>query len=1696
LSRIHEENTTALIFAFLPHHAIPAFTTLLSILPARLPADFQFLAPYIQSLTAPSRAVLVHRCIHHPDFLSNLSEYTLQSCRIQYQYPGLISFWGGLITEALSGILDSNKSGRSVVQREREQALLHRVGPIFAESLVMRKVPSIQIASYMAIAVFVSKAGLEDTAVTALMEQTVHGWTSDTIRPALVCLTILAQFRSAKQMSSKVTKALMKVPDIGALLVDIGQERRIDKIANGLCLALIERFTKKSDARGLPTIMSILMSRILKDKQLAVIFKSLLLAALKLDDTTDETGSLRRELGSALIKLSQATGPSGDIIQTVIQEVDFDIEELEMKLDLSFRTRRFPDAADADKEPEAIEAKPPQDLNVLVKELASRKEGLSPCLQRQPKDLFNEFSHLFFSIIADQAHNSAVLDQFDQSSKLKRSSALNDCTYFGFFVRVWCGPHPALARVAALNMVKNRLKEEQGSSKKDVQALLPYCLSALGDASKRVRQAAADLVAVIAGLYVLPASNKTSPPLWGKATLYGKGTDFTTMGADVVARVLHFQVLPSVEECIMDPGHIAEVLRAGIDKGTYQTKPDPALEPKDHLSSSARQALFSVFSSHVVATPLLLVKARILKALNGVRSVSGTTRTYHLLPVLQWWASLDDEEVNNLCAAEKLEVAAMDSLFADIVVANDSPGLEFILNYLRTATGAQRQGLIQALFTRIGTMWSALNDNVKATVAEQLLEMSQQTPEADGVDTIIPAESGDLLKKVPLTTAILASFLDSIQTGTKMITEPPPNKRRRTSSATGTRAIVSQITPELSQTLRKVTFILQLVDNSDPVNHPELLDGLFSALSELQHFRTVVGSELGYLQNLILRSLLAMMPAYQKNKKLEIHTSGGYGDLLVNCIQKSSSPVVQNAALLLIASLASTAPSLVLHSVMPIFTFMGTSVLRQSDDYAAHVVSQTIKEVVPPLIQSLRKGDKGPVAGASDILVSFSTAYEHVPAHRRRDLFVALVETLGPREFLFALVSMLVDRYGPSEALLAFIVDLLNSFRVEVQLETLIQLLDLTADLYKPKPGLSFTLLGLADDGSKKDVEQVALRQLSAFPSFLSSKKLKAEIEKLADQDDMEASEVRGQYAMLLERILMLADTVKDNKILHSRCGAALANLLDLLSIGEFVRAVEDLLDRPDLGLRQKVLRALEVRVEKESSYDAKSRNVLVAFLPQLTAAIRESTDIRYKHTAVTCVDKIAEKYGKKDVEAVVAAATIIAGEHCLGQDERRLRVMAVLCLTSLVDVLQDAIVPVLPIALPTAIAYLSESIESETQDVELHAAVYSFFTALAEHLPYMLSNHLQRILEVSNKSAVADLGDEVNESRTTCLEFLARRMEAKEIFGSLEKNWSSATAAGFLVSFSNLSWVERSANFVQAVIEYLNVLGMAIEKHPKSTISKNTSTLTAIITNAFDLRRQSSGAIGHDQKQLAAIESSVNDQALKMIYKLNDAAFRPIFVQFVEWSSSGLSKKDTTGRKLRLESLYGFFDTFFGTLKSIVTNYATYILDDAVKVLGSLKPSSAEDRQLWNRVLSTLSKCFEHDQDDFWQSPSHFGAVLPVLTAQFLHAPSVDLTTDLIPTVVELAAAADSQAHQKELNSALLKHLKSEQTAVRLAAVKCEQELTTRLGEEWLSMLHEMLPRISELQEDDDEVVERETHRWIVQIEEVLGESLDAMLQ
>lgn len=95
-----------------------------------------------------------------------------------------------------------------------------------------------------------------------------------------------------------------------------------------------------------------------------------------------------------------------------------------------------------------------------------------------------------------------------------------------------------------------------------------------------------------------------------------------------------------------------------------------------------------------------------------------------------------------------------------------------------------------------------------------------------------------------------------------------------------------------------------------------------------------------------------------------------------------------------------------------------------------------------------------------------------------------------------------------------------------------------------------------------------------------------------------------------------------------------------------------------------------------------------------------------------------------------------------------------------------------------------------------------------------------------------------------------------------------------------------------------------------------------------------------------------------------------------------------------------------------------------------------------------------------------------------------------------DFAVAANSGPNLQAINARLMPGLRAHETDMRLMSVKCQILLTEKLREDWLGMLSEMLPLISELQEDDDERIEAATLRWIRLIEDILGESLEPMLQ
>ncbi|EHK98056.1 putative U3 small nucleolar RNA-associated protein 10 [Glarea lozoyensis 74030] len=1574
--------------------------------------------------------------------MATLNSYVIRISRSRVHYPALLAFWAGVMTESVGGLLDRARSGRKGVQQQNEQDVILKLIPTLNEGLAMKDVPDLRLGCYMLLSVMASKGGLDDKILTAMMEALVLGWRADTITSGLVCLSVLANHRAAKQLTRRLTKELMKIENLPKLLINISQQRRVDKLANGLCLSLTDRLKKQGDLRALSIIQEIIESQILSDQQSGVVLKSLLLVAHQLDDSPEQI-TLRPHLASTLVGLAQLAGHTGDLVRGVLRDTEVDIDELEMKLQTTIRPELLQASTtdDAIMEDATTEPAAPS-FQSLFDSLPTRTAAESSFLCHDTSHVYPDLCRAFLSSTASEAD----LHTFDAAPILRRETALEDSLYLTFYMRTWSAPHPVLARASALQLTTNFLLESKMTSV-DVQAVLPYAVSALSDPAAKVRRAAADLLIAMNHLYPETIESKKelkNLPRWGSEDLYGPGPETTTtlkwLTADVVMRLLREILIPSLEECVLDAKAIQTILQRAIQSQSHSE--GSAKADSTRLPQTARASILSFFASHVVQTPQYSVKLRLLASLNQVRSVGSLTRTKILLPVLQQWASLSVEEASRYCREAEVNEVDFDDECFSVITSNDEEGLQLLAQIIKGEAASDRPTLLTAAFKRLRSLWSSLKGHSRLTTAQMLIATALSQPSKSDHHTQLAAQTASqFLGSASLTTDILLSFMDDLPTAASMTDKPPVSKRRRTSHGEVARSSIRD-PKELSDAIRKVTFVLQLIDSSSPGTHPELLGGLFGILAEIQHFKAQATSELAYLQGLVLSSLFSILQAFRSNPKLKLDRAAIRTDLLVDCVQKTASPQVQNAALLIVASLADIAPELVLHSVMPIFTFMGNSVLRQNDDYSAHVISQTIREVIPPLISSLRKGKTNIVSGAAELLLSFVAAFEHVPSHRRKGLFTSLVQTLGSEDFLFAILAMLVNKYGPTESIKNFAVDLTSSFRVETQLLSVAKYLDLVSDILKPKPTYSVAILNTNDDGLS-DPSAVAFAEMRLLPAILSQRALVKQAGKILERDDMDSSRIRDLYSSLLESILGLADVVKEEAQLHSSCGDILEALLGLLSTSEFLKSAEDLLNRPNDSLRRKILRALEVRVDQESTSNAASRTAMLGFLPQLTAIIRESKDVLYKHTAVACVDKISEKYGKKDLEAVSAAAETIASEDCLGQSDDRLRVMALLCLASLVDILREGVVSILPSAIPKTLEYMELSVE-RADGQKLHNAGYAFMSALIQHLPYMVSGpYLDRLLKISNLSAEADLDDDADESRVQCLHLAAKQIDAKSLFVALEKNWDLAASQG------------------------------PVALHEQQTVSER----------------------GFESEVVTELEDELNDVAIKMIHKLNDATFRPIFAGLVEWASSSLPKKDTSGRVLRLQSLYGFITLFFDNLKSIVTGYASYLIENAVDILKNVNPKDEESKKLWTRVLQTLVKCFEHDQDDFWQAPAHFSAVAPVLCTHLAYSSSLPVNEDLISAVVELAAAADSSDHHKELNGAILKHMRSESSSVRLAAVQCQQAMTDRLGEEWLSMLPEMLPFISELQEDDDDIVERETNRWIVKIEGVLGESLDSML-
>ena len=98
------------------------------------------------------------------------------------------------------------------------------------------------------------------------------------------------------------------------------------------------------------------------------------------------------------------------------------------------------------------------------------------------------------------------------------------------------------------------------------------------------------------------------------------------------------------------------------------------------------------------------------------------------------------------------------------------------------------------------------------------------------------------------------------------------------------------------------------------------------------------------------------------------------------------------------------------------------------------VVTQTIQQVVPPLLASLKVHHRDPVAGTAELILSFVAAFEHVPSNRRLKLYTSLVTILGEEDFLYVILATLINKYENEKTAISFGIELASRFEPHTQL--------------------------------------------------------------------------------------------------------------------------------------------------------------------------------------------------------------------------------------------------------------------------------------------------------------------------------------------------------------------------------------------------------------------------------------------------------------------------------------------------------------------------------------------------------------------------------------------------------------------------------------------------------------------------------------
>ncbi|ANZ75034.1 BA75_01910T0 [Komagataella pastoris] len=1672
---IHIHNTEVLLLSALPYYDQPVFKRILHVLPS-FPHFFEWLASFKKLGTNPPRRSMI-KFFADTDFYKLYAQYVLTQVSRQNEYDRQLVFFLSMSVSAIGAL--APEQNRFVI-----------LSPIVLEtagSLLNSANNDARLTAYALLSVLSVATPLSRDVILASIDSILYNSNKYVASQALASVI-------------KIYQTLQESP------LNILPEHVFEKLEKNYSFTSESEtsqlfLSNPSNNRFLTAYLCSLISyRKGKDFN-AEFFKQFVFSKAQLKRISQELSNLfvsDSAIGNlvpitSLVKLILSLNEP--LFVEVLSENGLNTSSLEMKLQCTLFSHQDSLSLETNNEDVTMDV-----VNSSYDEEAIQKQSVKSYLFINGKNSQFEITlqSFFLSIEANK------FDHFLANAFVSTEAAVS------FLIRVSITQSfPLKSRVFSLHQLEKILKKQP--AKTALHTLLPFLLVVLSDQSEAVRSSAVDII-----MFLNSRKSKSSKELFLVSEIYepSKSKEVAMLSADDGHKV------------IAQLANLADSLKIDNEQ-LFRTTTKSILKEKK---------LGPIFLTYVATNAKVINIPQVSYVLlsiviDGISSVKHASLSQLFEDTMKEYIS-ERTKCEERCQITNFNVRNLDHQLLALVSPKEKSALA--VNFLVSALSSKYQSLSIEAVLRIEQIFKSFKDDQKLFIVQHILEDAYL--DTDEGEVTIYYDPLELLQSLELNGEIFTTILkDLTKTSTENVeVNGGVAKRRRRSSASTRQAMKDkEIFNVASEHLRKLTIVLECLEKASASKGFDtslnLLKLLFNVLNELETLGADGKLPILYAQETLASTMLNIVKLLDA-KKLDlskVDSSSLRADMIVSTIRSSNSPQLQNKFLLVVAALASLSPEIVLHSVMPIFTFMGAQTLRQDDEFSSYVVENAISSVIPALakLDNNKQSDE-----VEFLLSSFVSAFQHIPSHRRVKLFTKLANILGSKLSIHYILLLCGQQYASffakhkipeTVALVNFASSFLKNFSPKDQLDAFKGYIGLWTQI-PPQPLDKDSPLAI--ELGSRPIFTTQLVSSTAGELFNLRSCLIAFIDKALTNDDSltgssvpslrlkiasilcsqnrqeEVDAILSSFGALLEQVLSLLDSssIQPETEISQGYYKLLTDLLGLLPIDQFVISIAEIFGRSDtsnvsLNIKRHLTTLAGSKIELENTDNEKVEETIKDLIPILFDNIVTSTNVELTQASLDTLSILFMKMNESLESSVfIRALEIITSEKkLLTQPAPELLISSINCVSSVINIMGVKMIGFFPkIIVPVFETFRSiETFNSDRQDLNsidsdedeeeqeelldseskelTETAILVLLSCMIRRIPAFLTPNIQDMLEL------IFMADSVPEAtRVSVLDTINVHVDLSIVLKSLTSLWN------------NVSKLNPTS-----IGLFLYCMESTIEKIDKRSAINQATSFMKFLFATFEYRTRSKFEINTVNR----IEASLFSSGIQYVMKLNDKTFRPIFASIGRWAFAGENAPHNLSEVDRLKAFFRFFNKMQDSLKGIITSYYSYILEDVIALLKRFSSGELVDLSLRRATLVSLISSFKYDQQEYWHSQARYDSVSKVLVDQLVNIEE-DVGKQLVKALAFLAQDCSTDEHNKQLNDLLLKHLKSDcKSREKYWTIQAVQLIYKKVGENWLSLLPQLIPLIAELLEDDDEEVEMLVRSNLVGvIEGVLGEPLD----